>query len=67
MAEYRLLLAHGRVERAEPTGDKTIDGADALVKQADLGKLFPEGLSAKLVRAAMVNCFGDTCQLVLEP
>jgi tetratricopeptide (TPR) repeat protein len=67
VAEYRLLLAHGRVERMEPTGEKTVEGADAMVKHMDFAKLFPEGSDAKLVRGAMVNCFSDKCQLVLEP
>lgn len=67
VAEYRLLLAHGRVERIEPTGEKTVAGTDAMVKHVDFAKLFPEGSDAKLVRGAMVNCFADKCQLVLEP
>lgn len=67
VAEYRLLLAHGRVERMEPSGEKTVDGADAMVKRLDFAKLFPEGSDAKLVRGAMVNCYADKCQLVLEP
>lgn len=67
VAEYRLLLAHGRAERIEPIGEKSVEGAEALVKQVDFTKLFPEGSEAKLVRSAMVNCYGDKCQLVLEP
>lgn len=67
VAEYRLLLAHGRVERMEPIGEKSIEGAEAIVKQVDFAKLFPEGSEAKLVRSGMVNCYGDKCQLVLEP
>jgi hypothetical protein len=67
VAEYRLLLSRGKVERMEPTGQKTIAGAETMVKSIDLTRLFPEGSEAKLVRAAMVNCFGGKCQLVLEP
>jgi tetratricopeptide (TPR) repeat protein len=67
VAEYRLLLSHGKVERMEAAGSKTIDGAEAMVRGADLTKLFPQGSEAKLVRAGMVNCFGGRCQLVLEP
>jgi tetratricopeptide (TPR) repeat protein len=67
VAEYKLLLSHGKLERIEPTGTKTVDGAEAMVRSADLTRLFPQGSEAKLVRGAMVNCFGDRCQLVLEP
>jgi tetratricopeptide (TPR) repeat protein len=67
VAEYRLLLAHGRVERIEPMGEKSVEGAEAMVKQVDFAKLFPEGSDAKLVRAGMVNCFAEKCMLVLEP
>ena len=57
----------GRCEGVEPAGQKTVEGAEAMVKQADFSKLFPQGSEAKLVRAAMVNCVADKCQLVLEP
>ena len=67
VAEYRLLLSHGKVERMEPAGTKTIAGAEAMVRAADLTNMFPQGSEAKLVRGAMVNCFGGKCQLVLEP
>jgi hypothetical protein len=67
VAEYRLLLSRGKVERIEPAGEKKLDGAEAMVKGVDMGKLFPEGSQAKLVRAAMVNCFAGKCSLVLEP
>lgn len=67
VAEYKLLLSHGKVERMEPAGQKTIDGAEAMVHAANLTRLFPGDSDAKLVRGAMVNCFADKCQLVLEP
>ncbi|HEX4154203.1 MAG TPA: DUF3857 domain-containing protein [Acidobacteriaceae bacterium] len=67
VAEYRLLLSHGTVERAEPVGDKKIEGADEMMKRADFSHFFPQGSDAKLARGAMVNCFMDKCQLVLEP
>jgi hypothetical protein len=67
VAEYRLLLSHGAVERAEPAGQKTITGADEMLKRADFTRFFPEGSDAKMVRRGMVNCFMNKCQLVLEP
>jgi tetratricopeptide (TPR) repeat protein len=66
-AEYRLLLSHGRVERAEPTGDKQIAGGEELVKKADFSRFFPKESGAKLMRTAMLNCVSGTCSLVLEP
>ena len=67
VAEYRLLLSQGKVERIEPTGEKKLNGTEAMVKSVDMAKLFPEGSEAKLVRAAMVNCVAGKCTLVLEP
>ena len=67
VAEYRLLLAHGRVEKAEPTGAKSVEGADTLLHDASVNQLFPEHSDAKLVRTAMLNCVADHCELVLEP
>ena len=67
VAEYRLLLSHGKVERIEPAGEKKLDGAEAMVKAADLNKLFPNGSQAKLVRGAMVNCYNGKCLLLFEP
>lgn len=67
MAEYRLLLAHGKVERDEPTGDKAVGGADGMLKAADFSKLFPKSSNAHLVRTGIVNCTGGKCEIVLEP
>jgi tetratricopeptide (TPR) repeat protein len=67
VAEYRLLLSHGGVERAKPTGEKTMAGADEMLKRTNFTRFFPEGSEAKMVRQGMVNCFMNKCQLVLEP
>ena len=67
VAEYKLLLAHGKVERDEPVGDKAVGGADGMLKAASFASLFPEGSDAKLVRMGMVNCVGGKCEIVLEP
>jgi tetratricopeptide (TPR) repeat protein len=66
-AEYRLLLSKGRVQRSEPTGEKTVDGADAMLRKADFTAFFPAGSDAKLARQGIVNCVPAHCELVLEP
>jgi len=67
VAEYKILLSPEHVERIEATGSRTIAGAEESIKQVDFSKLFPAGSTAKLVKMAMVNCFGGKCMLVLEP
>jgi hypothetical protein len=67
VAEYRLLLSHSQVERAELTGDEKLEGGDALLKRAKLSQFFPEDSNAKLVRQGMINCIAGRCDLVLEP
>lgn len=64
VAEYRLLMAPGRVERAEPNGDKRVGGGGTMLQAAPLKGFFPQGATAKLARNAMLNCFGGKCQLV---
>jgi tetratricopeptide (TPR) repeat protein len=67
VAEYRLLLSHGQIERAELSGDEKLNGAEAVLKRARMPQFFPEGSDAKLVRQGMINCVAGQCQLVLEP
>jgi tetratricopeptide (TPR) repeat protein len=67
VAEYRMLVAHGHVERAEATGDERIEGGEDLLKRADMTRFFPKDSEAKLVRSGMVNCVAGKCDLVLEP
>ena len=66
-AEYKLLLNVDGVERAVRTGEKDISGGDAMVKKAPLKGYVPEGSYAQLVRAAILNCHSDVCELVMEP
>jgi hypothetical protein len=66
-AEYKLLLNVGGVERVERTGEKEISGGDVLVKKAPLKGYVPEGSDARMVRAAILNCHQDVCELVLQP
>ena len=65
-AEYRLLLSHGRVERAESAGDEKLNGAETLLKNGDFSQFFPTGSNAKLVRSGFVNCVAGKCEVVLE-
>jgi tetratricopeptide (TPR) repeat protein len=67
VAEYRLLLSHRQIERAELTGDDKLEGSEALLKRARLPQFFPDGSNAKLVRQGMINCVAGQCTLVLEP
>jgi tetratricopeptide (TPR) repeat protein len=67
VAEYKLLLSHGQIERAELTGDDKLEGSDALLKRAKLRQFFPQGSDAKLVRQGVINCVAGRCDLVLEP
>jgi tetratricopeptide (TPR) repeat protein len=67
MAQYRLLIGHGQVLEVKPAGEKTIEGADQLLRRAKVRELIPEGSDAKLVRTGMLNCYAAECQLVLLP
>ena len=67
VAEYKLLLSHGQIERAELTGDDKLNGSEPLLKRARMTQFFPEGSDAKLVRQGVINCVAGQCQLVLEP
>jgi tetratricopeptide (TPR) repeat protein len=67
VAEYRLLLSRGQVERAELTGDEKLQGGDSLLKRAKMPQFFPDGSDAKLVRQGVINCVAGRCELVLEP
>ena len=67
VAEYRLLLSHGQIVRAEVSGDDKLNGGEELLKRARMPQFFPEGSDAKLVRQGVINCVAGQCQLVLEP
>lgn len=66
-APYRLLIAHGQIVEAKPTGEKTIEGAEQLLRRAKVRELIPEGSDAKLVRNGSLNCYWAECQLMLLP
>ncbi len=63
-AQYRVLLRAGKPVRAEPAGDRTVAGAQELLAKADLGRLFPAGADASLVKVAFFNCHSGVCELV---
>jgi hypothetical protein len=67
VAEYRLLLAHGRIVRFEAASDKRVSAAEPLLSGVSLANLFPSDFNAQLVRRGMLNCLAGKCQLVLEP
>ena len=67
VAEYRLLIAHGQVLEVKSAGQKTIEGAETVLRRAKVRDLIPEGSDAKLVRSGMLNCYSTECQLVLLP
>ena len=78
-AEFRLLLAGGRVVGSGPPltsapgaasserPPASFAGAEALLHAADLHVLFPPGSAAHLVRDGFVTCHSDSCELVLTP
>ena len=65
-AEYRILFKGGKAVRSEPTGEKTVPGADAMVGAGKFDNLFPAGSHAALVRTGFVNCHAKVCELILE-
>ena len=67
MAEYRLLLSGGRVERAQASGSKTLTGGEDRLKHAKLTAFWPAGSQAKLALTGVLNCHSGVCELVLEP
>jgi hypothetical protein len=50
-----------------PDGPPPLKDVDALLAHADVHGMLPRGSTAHLVRAAMVNCFTSSCDLVLMP
>jgi tetratricopeptide (TPR) repeat protein len=66
-AEYRVLLKDGKATKVEPSGDKSIPGADAMITKATFSNYFPTGSPTALVRIAYVNCHAKVCELVFEP
>jgi tetratricopeptide (TPR) repeat protein len=65
-AEYRMLLKGGKAVKAEPTGDKTVAGADEMVAKANFASYFPAGSEMSLVKVGYVNCHQAVCELMLQ-
>jgi tetratricopeptide (TPR) repeat protein len=65
-AEYRMLLKGGKAVKAEPTGDKTVAGADEMVARANFASFFPVGSEMSLVKVGYVNCHQAVCELMLQ-
>ena len=66
-AEYKLLISAEGVKRVERTGDKQIAGGDEMLMKAKMKSFLPEGSDARVVRAAILNCHQEVCELMLEP
>ena len=66
-AEYLVLIAHGRVEKAQPTGQKSLPAGAELILKADATRFTPAASSAKLAKQAILNCHSSTCDLIFEP
>ena len=66
-AEYRVLLKDGKALKVEPSGDKSIPGADTMISRATFTSYFPTGTTTALVRIAYVNCHSKVCELLFEP
>ena len=65
-AEYRILLRNGKAVRAEPTGAKTVPGANDMILKANYSSFFPADAQTSLVRVGYVNCHQTVCELVLQ-
>jgi tetratricopeptide (TPR) repeat protein len=65
-AEYRVLLKNGKAVKTEPTGAKTIAGANEMILKADFSRLFPVGTETSLVRVGFVNCHQSVCEFMLQ-
>ncbi|MDP9052202.1 MAG: hypothetical protein M3O31_16005, partial [Acidobacteriota bacterium] len=66
-AEYRVLLKDGKAVKVEPTGTKSIPGAETMISKASFTNYFPTGTPTALVRIAYVNCHSKVCELLFEP
>jgi len=66
-AEYSVLIAHGRVEKAQPTGQKSLPAGAELILKADATRFTPAASDAKLAKQAILNCHSNICDLIFEP
>jgi tetratricopeptide (TPR) repeat protein len=65
-AEYSILLRNGKAVKAEPTGEKTIAGANEMLAKANFSGFFPAGAQMSLVKMGFVNCHQSVCELMLQ-
>jgi hypothetical protein len=66
-AEYRMLIANGKVELSKPATEKQITGATEMLRGMKAGELFPSGSAAKLAKTGILNCHAGECEMVFEP
>ncbi len=66
-AEYILLLSRDRVEKAQATGEHTVNGGVDVIRKMDVKNFTPIGVEVRLARAAILNCHANACDLVFEP
>jgi tetratricopeptide (TPR) repeat protein len=64
-AEYRLLLKADGVQKAQPTGEKSIAGGEKAIAKGKFDILFPAGSNAVLVHTGVLNCHSGICELIL--
>jgi len=67
VAEYRLLISRNGVERAEAVGERAVERGVELLETVKLAGYVPADSTAKLVKSAMLNCYGGKCELVFMP
>jgi len=65
-AEYMILLRNGKAVKANPTGTKTVAGAEEMIEKANFADFFPAGVAMSLVRVGYVNCHQTVCELMLQ-
>jgi tetratricopeptide (TPR) repeat protein len=65
-AEYLVLLRNGKAVKAEPTGEKTLTGANEMILKANFSNLFPAGVQTSLVRVGYANCHQTVCEFMLQ-
>lgn len=66
-AEYRLLLAKGKVQRVEAAGEKTVAGGAERLGTMQVPEMFPAGSEARLAKMGILNCYQGRCELIFEP
>ncbi len=67
MAEYRVLLEHGKVVGTKAVGEETSAAALALVTGKSFTHLEPNASDARLVKIMTAFCAQESCELGLQP